>query len=83
MGEEKEEVVNVLEDLNAAGCEMITIGQYLKPSNGKLEVFRFVHPDEFKEYADLAKALGFRYVASAPFVRSSYCAEEGLKWSGN
>ena len=78
MGEEKEEVVNVLEDLKSAGCEMITIGQYLKPSNGKLEVFRFVHPDEFKEYADLAKALGFRYVASAPFVRSSYCAEEGL-----
>ena len=83
MGEEKEEVVNVLGDLKSAGCEMITIGQYLKPSNGKLEVFRFVHPDEFKEYADLAKALGFRYVASAPFVRSSYCAEEGLKWSGN
>lgn len=76
MGEEKEEVINVLEDLRSAGCEMITIGQYLKPSNGKLEVFRFVHPDEFKEYEDLAKALDFRYVASAPFVRSSYCADQ-------
>ena len=79
MGEEKEEVVNVLEDLKSAGCEMITIGQYLKPSNGKLEVFRFVHPDEFKEYGDLAKALGFRHVASAPFVRSSYCADQWVE----
>ena len=56
----------------------MTIGQYLQPSSLHLPVVRYVPPEEFEEYARLARSLGFGYVASAPFVRSSYHAEEAL-----
>ena len=54
---------------------MITIGQYLQPSGAHLAVERYVHPDEFDEFANIGRTLGFRHVASGPLVRSSYHAE--------
>ncbi len=76
LGETKEEIHQVLEDLRAHNVDMITIGQYLQPSLNHLPVERFVHPDEFAEYAELANKLGFSSVASAPLVRSSYHADQ-------
>jgi len=74
LGESPDEVLRVLTDLYAAGCRIVTIGQYLQPSRGHLPVHRFVTPKEFAEYEQTAREVGFRGVASAPFVRSSYSA---------
>ncbi len=76
LGETDAEVVDVLRDLRAVGCDSITIGQYLRPSPRHLPVERYVPPEQFAEYATTATELGFRHVASAPFVRSSYNAAE-------
>ena len=76
LGETKAEVVQVIHDLRAHGCEMLTIGQYLQPSRGHLPVERYVEPDEFEELGNLARELGMSRVASGPLVRSSYHAEE-------
>lgn len=75
LGEAKEELLAVLDDLRAHDVDMLTIGQYLQPSRNHLAVERFVHPDEFAEYAEYAYAIGFRHVASGPLVRSSYHAD--------
>ena len=75
LGEEKEEVIEVLEDLRAHNVSMLTLGQYLQPSVHHLPVKRFVSPEEFEEYRRLAQAMGFQQVASAPMVRSSYHAD--------
>jgi lipoic acid synthetase len=75
LGETKEEVVQTLKDLSDAGCDVVTIGQYLQPSKKHLPVQRFVHPDEFAEYRELGYALGLDYVESGPLVRSSYHSE--------
>ncbi len=76
LGETTEEVLSVCADLRAVGCEMITIGQYLQPSPEHLPVERFVPPEEFDEIGGLVRRLGFKLVASGPFVRSSYHAGE-------
>ncbi len=75
LGETNQEVVEVMKDLRSAGVEMITIGQYLRPSPGQLPVARYVRPEEFDWFADCAVRLGFKAVASAPLVRSSYWAD--------
>jgi lipoic acid synthetase len=75
LGETHDELVATLTDLRAHGCEMLTIGQYLRPAEPYLPVERFYHPDEFAELARIAESLGFSAVASGPFVRSSYFAE--------
>ena len=75
LGEEIEEVKQVLSDLREHDCDMLTLGQYLQPSRYHLQVERFVHPDEFDELGDYARSLGFSSVASAPMVRSSYHAD--------
>ncbi len=75
LGEEQEEVIAVLEDLRAHNVSMLTLGQYLQPSVHHLPVKRFVTPDEFEEYRKLAEKMGFKQVASAPMVRSSYHAD--------
>ena len=75
LGEEKEEVIQTLRDLASAGCDVVTIGQYLQPSKKHLPVQRFVHPDEFAEYREIGYALGLDYVESGPLVRSSYHSE--------
>ncbi len=76
LGETHDEVVAVMRDLRASGCDMLTLGQYLRPSAKHLPVTSFVTPEEFDALAAEADALGFSAVASAPFVRSSYHAGE-------
>lgn len=80
LGETPEEVADVLADLLDAGCDFLTLGQYLMPSataaDHYLPVERYIPPDEFAHWGRLAKALGFRQVASGPFVRSSYHARD-------
>ena len=76
LGEKKEEVIKVMKDLRNVDCNLLTIGQYLKPNKKCLEVERFVPPEEFVEYQEIGEKLGFASVASGPFVRSSYHARE-------
>lgn len=82
LGEQEEEVVDVLKDLRGAGCEMVTIGQYLRPSSECLPVAEYVHPAVFERYRMKALELGFRQAASGPFVRSSYHAERSRHEAG-
>jgi lipoic acid synthetase len=76
LGETEEEVIGALRDLRAAACDMVTLGQYLRPSAGHLPVQRYYEPAEFARFGEIGAALGFRHVASAPLVRSSYHAGE-------
>jgi len=77
LGETHQELIETFRDLRAVGCDLLTIGQYLKPSNTDrhLPVQRYYRPEEFEELAEVARGLGFAGVASGPFVRSSYFAE--------
>ncbi len=75
LGETDDELFATFDDLAAADCEMLTIGQYLRPSGAHLPVARFVEPDTFETYREEALRRGLRWVASGPFVRSSYSAE--------
>ncbi len=72
MGETEKEVVEALEDLHTVGVEAVCIGQYLQPTKWHYPVNEYVRPEQFKEYEKIAKDMGFRFVASGPFVRSSY-----------
>jgi len=76
LGETREELLDVCADLRGVGCDIITLGQYLQPSPDHLPVDRYVPPEEFDEIGDECRKLGFRMVASGPFVRSSYHAGE-------
>jgi len=76
LGESKDEVVEVLHALRRAQCDIVTIGQYLPPSRRHLPVVEYVHPSRFAEYKAIGESIGFRYVASGPFIRSSYHASE-------
>jgi lipoic acid synthetase len=75
LGETKEEVFQIMDDLLAHGCDVLTIGQYLQPTKMHLDVQQFIHPDLFAEYTEVGLAKGFDYVESGPLVRSSYHAE--------
>ena len=75
LGEELEEVREVLRELAELGCDIVTLGQYLRPSKGHLPVSRYVHPDEFAALREEALALGIPHVESGPLVRSSYHAD--------
>jgi len=75
MGESPEEVEASLRDLRRHGCDMVTIGQYLQPTAAHLPVSRYVTPEEFESYREIALNAGFWHVQSGPFVRSSYHAE--------
>lgn len=79
LGESREEVLDTMEDLRKAGCDIITIGQYLRPSSENLPVMRLADPEEFAGYMDTGKRLGFKHVAAGTFVRSSYFAEEAYR----
>lgn len=80
IGETEEEVMSLLDDLKAHDVDLVTIGQYLQPSKTHAPVDRFVHPDEFRRYAEHGQRLGFRNIASGPMVRSSYHAD--LQFAG-
>jgi len=75
VGERIEEVEQVMRDLRAHDCDMLTLGQYLQPSVHHLALDRYVHPEEFDRLGELGHALGFKHVASGPMVRSSYHAD--------
>ena len=79
LGETLEEVVQVLRDLRGVGCEVVTIGQYLRPTTRHLPVVRYVPPEEFAALERIGYELGFRYVFAGPFVRSSYLADAALE----
>ncbi|TNE83331.1 MAG: lipoyl synthase [Gammaproteobacteria bacterium] len=79
LGESKDELLRTLDDLRAHDVDMLTVGQYLQPSKNHLPVDRFVHPDEFAEYAEYGHSIGFTQVASGPLVRSSYHADKQAK----
>ncbi len=75
MGEEHDEVVECMRDLRQAGCELLTIGQYLRPRDLQMPVARYVHPDSFAEWKRIGEEeIGFAWVEAGPLVRSSYHA---------
>jgi lipoic acid synthetase len=74
LGETKEEVFALMDDLRASNVDIMTIGQYLRPSERQLPVKEFITPEEFKEYEEAGLAKGFSFVESGPLVRSSYHA---------
>ena len=76
LGETWDELRKTMEDLREVGCNLLTIGQYLRPSKFHHPVKKFYHPDEFSSLKELGQNLGFQFVASGPMVRSSYQAEE-------
>ena len=78
LGETKDEMFKIMDDLVAHGCDVLTIGQYLQPTIMHIEVAEFVHPDIFAEYKEVGLAKGFAYVESGPLVRSSYHAERHI-----
>lgn len=78
LGEERFEIEAVLQDLYSVGCEVLTLGQYLRPPGSPLKVERFLTPQEFDDLGRYAKSLGFRLVESGPMVRSSYRADEAI-----
>ena len=79
LGEERDEVLSVFDDLRNVECDFLTVGQYLAPSNQHHPVIGFVHPDIFEEYRIEGLKRGFKHVASAPLVRSSYHAEQAIQ----
>ncbi len=90
LGEEKEEIIELLADLKKVNCDMVTIGQYLRPSHSNLPVEKYYSPEEFEDIRELAENFGFKAVASGIFVRSSYNAAVMLnevlrkrKWDDN
>jgi lipoic acid synthetase len=78
LGETDEEIRQIMHDLRAHDCDVLTLGQYLQPTKMHLEVKSFVHPDKFAQWKEEGLALGFRHVESGPMVRSSYHAEKHI-----
>lgn len=79
LGETNREVLETMDDLLAVGCSVMTIGQYLQPTRAHLPVTEYIHPDKFAEWKEAGLKKGFRFVESAPLVRSSYHAEKHVK----
>lgn len=82
LGETREEVVQTMRDLAAAGCRILSLGQYLRPSPRHLEVQEYIHPDAFAEYKEIGESLGLEHVEAGPLVRSSYRADEQARRIG-
>ncbi|MBI2461690.1 MAG: lipoyl synthase, partial [Candidatus Rokubacteria bacterium] len=82
LGETREEILETMGALRGAGVDLLTLGQYLRPSPRHLPVARFYHPDEFRELAALGEAMGFRHVEAGPLVRSSYHAKRQVETGG-
>ena len=79
LGEKKDEIIQVMDDLRMADVDFLTIGQYLQPTTKHFPLDRYVHPDEFKELKDIASSKGFLLVSSTPLTRSSYHADTDFK----
>ena len=78
LGEYNQEVIETMEDLRAVNVDILTLGQYLQPTEKHLPVAEFITPDKFNEYKEIGMEMGFKYVESGPLVRSSYHAEKHL-----
>jgi lipoic acid synthetase len=76
LGEKETELFQTMDDLREVGCEVLTMGQYLRPSAKHLPVVEYITPEQFNYYGDVARRKGFQYVASGPLVRSSYHAAD-------
>lgn len=83
LGEKWEEIVSLLKDLSDVNCDIVTIGQYLQPSENHIPIDKFYTPDEFINLKQIALEMGIKYVESGPFVRSSYKASDALKYLKN
>lgn len=81
LGETKAEIVQTMHDLRSVECDIMTIGQYLQPTQKHLKVLQYYTPEQFAELKEIGKSLGFRHVESGPLVRSSYHAHEQVKQS--
>ncbi|MFA5032422.1 MAG: lipoyl synthase [bacterium] len=79
LGETETEIIELMKDLRKQKVDIITIGQYLRPSGSQLPVVEYISPSQFKKYEDVGYKMGFKYVVSSPYVRSSYMAKEALK----
>lgn len=79
LGENDEEIYEVMDDLRRSDCDILTIGQYLQPSDQHIQLKEYIHPEKFAAYKETAERKGFQYVAAGPFVRSSYHASSGLE----
>lgn len=82
LGETDEQIYELMDDALAAGCDILTIGQYLRPSPAHIEMKEYVSPEKFDHYKEVGEKKGFKYVASSPLVRSSYRAGEALAAGG-
>jgi lipoyl synthase len=78
LGESKEEIIQIMDDLVSHGCDVLTLGQYLQPTKLHHPVIDYIHPDQFAEYKEIGLLKGFAYVESGPLVRSSYHAERHI-----
>jgi lipoic acid synthetase len=78
LGETKDEIITVMDDLREVEVDILTLGQYLQPTKNHLPVDRFVHPSEFDELREIGMSKGFKIVESGPLVRSSYHAERHI-----
>ncbi|MDP3003557.1 MAG: lipoyl synthase [Bacteroidales bacterium] len=79
LGETEDEIIQTIRDLYAAGCKILTIGQYLQPGLDYMEVVEYISPEKFEEYRIISLELGFSFVESSPLVRSSFHAENHIK----
>jgi len=82
LGEKEEEVISSMKDLVDVGCQILSLGQYLRPSPRHLEVVEFIHPDQFLKYKNIGESLGLAHVEAGPLVRSSYLADQQAQAAG-
>jgi lipoic acid synthetase len=82
LGEKRQEVVQAMSDLVDAGCQILSLGQYLRPTPAHIEVVEFIHPDRFVEYKEIGESLGLKQVEAGPLVRSSYLADQQAQAAG-
>ena len=82
MGETNEEIIEVMKNLRAVDVDILTLGQYLRPSDTHVALDRYVTPDDFRRFYDIGMDLGFRHVESGPLVRSSYHAWDQVQAAG-
>jgi lipoic acid synthetase len=82
LGEKRGEVIQAMRDMIKAGCQILSIGQYLRPTPAHTEVVEFIHPDQFLEYKIIGESLGLKHVEAGPLVRSSYLADQQARAVG-
>jgi lipoic acid synthetase len=82
LGEKRDEVIHAMRDMIKAGCQILSIGQYLRPTPAHTEVVEFIHPDQFLEYKTIGESLGLKHVEAGPLVRSSYLADQQARAVG-